>query len=166
MSRFFIERPIFSAVIAIVILIAGAVSIKGLPVAQYPEITPPTVQVTASYPGANAQVVSATVAQPIEEEVNGVENMIYMSSVCAADGSYTLTVSFEIGTDLDMATVLVQNRVSIAMASLPEEVTRLGVTTKKQSTNIVMLLSLDSEDNRYDELFLSNFVTMRLKDDL
>ncbi len=166
MSRFFIERPIFSAVIAIVILIAGVVSIKGLPVAQYPEITPPTVQVTAAYPGANAQVVSETVAQPIEEQVNGVENMIYMSSVCAADGSYVLTVSFEIGTDLDMATVLVQNRVSIALAKLPEEVKRLGVTTKKQSTNIVLLLSLDSKDDRYDKLFLSNFATMRLKDDL
>ncbi len=166
MSRFFIERPIFSAVIAIVILIAGVVSIKGLPVAQYPEITPPTVQVTAMYPGANAQVVSETVAQPIEQEVNGVEHMIYMRSVCAADGSYTLTISFEIGTNLDMATVLVQNRVSIALAKLPEEVKRLGVTTKKQSTNIVMLLSLDSKDDRYDKLFLSNFATMRLKDDL
>jgi HAE1 family hydrophobic/amphiphilic exporter-1 len=133
-SRFFIERPIFATVLAIVILIAGGVSVATLPVAQYPEITPPTVEVKATYPGANPLVLAETVASPIEQEVNGVEDMIYMSSVSAADGSYTLTVSFEVGTNLDMAQVLVQNRVAIANPKLPDEVKRQGVTTKKKST--------------------------------
>ena len=114
MSRFFINRPIFAMVISIVIVIAGSISLTSLPISKFPEITPPTVQVTAFYPGANAQVVAETVAAPIEQEVNGVENMIYMSSVSADDGSYVLTVTFEIGVDMDMATVLVQNRVAIA----------------------------------------------------
>lgn len=166
MSRFFIYRPIFAAVISIVILIAGVVSQRGLPVAKFPEITPPTVRVTAFYPGANAQVVSETVAAPIEQEVNGVENMIYMSSTSADDGSYTLTVTFQIGTDMDMATVLVQNRVSIAMAKLPEDVRRQGVTTKKQSTQIVQFITLTSPEGRYDSLRLSNFATISLKDQL
>jgi HAE1 family hydrophobic/amphiphilic exporter-1 len=133
-SRFFIYRPIFATVISIVILIGGAVSQSSLPVAKFPEIAPPTVRVSAFYPGANAEVVAETVAAPIEQEVNGVEDMLYMSSTCADDGSYTLTVTFDIGTDMDMATVLVQNRVSIATPKLPEEVKRQGVTTKKQST--------------------------------
>ncbi|MDH5306726.1 MAG: efflux RND transporter permease subunit, partial [Myxococcales bacterium] len=140
MSRFFIERPIFATVLAIVILIAGGVSVFTLPVAQYPEITPPTVEVTASFPGANAVVLAETVASPIEQEVNGVEGMIYMSSTCANDGSYTLTVSFEVGTDLDMASILVQNRVAIAQPRLPDEVKRQGVTTKKKSTAIIQLI--------------------------
>jgi len=165
-SRFFIERPIFASVIAIVIVIAGAVSMLGLPIAQYPEITPPTVNVSAFYPGANAEVVSATVAQPIEEQVNGVERMLYMDSTCSADGSYSLTVTFDVGTDLDIATVLVQNRVGIAMAKLPEEVKRLGVTTEKQSPNMVELIALSSPDGRYDDLYLSNYATMRVKDEL
>ncbi len=163
-SKFFIEHPIFASVISIVIVIAGAVSVGVLPIAQYPEITPPTVAVSTTYPGANARVVAETVAAPIEQEVNGVENMIYMSSTSASDGSYNLTVSFDVGTDLDMAQVLVQNRVKLAEAKLPEEVKRQGVNTKKKSTNIVLIISLFSPDGRFDELYLSNYATLRLRD--
>ncbi len=165
-SKFFIERPIFASVISIVIVIAGAVSVGLLPIAQYPEITPPTVEVKATYPGASASVVAETVAAPIEQQVNGVEDMIYMSSTSASDGSYTLTVSFEIGTNLDMAQVLVQNRVTLAQPNLPEEVKRQGVNTKKKSNNIVLIVSLSSPDGRYDELYMSNYATLRLKDTL
>jgi HAE1 family hydrophobic/amphiphilic exporter-1 len=164
-SRFFIHRPIFATVISIVIVIAGAVAQVGLPIAKFPEITPPTVQVTAFYPGANAEVLAETVASPIEQEVNGVEDMIYMSSTCADDGSYTLNVTFEIGTDMDMATVLVQNRVAIATPKLPEDVRRQGVTTKKQSTQIVQFITLTS-DGRFDALYLSNYATINIKDEL
>ena len=163
-SKFFIERPIFACVISILIVIAGLISFGALPVAQYPEITPPTVEVSAAYPGANARVVSETVAAPIEQQVNGVENSIYMSSTSASDGSYKLTVSFEIGTDLDMAQVMVQNRVKLAEPNLPEEVKRQGVNTKKKSTNIIQFISLSSPDGRYDELYLVNYATLRLKD--
>ena len=163
-SKFFIERPIFACVISIVIVIAGLISFGALPVAQYPEITPPTVEVSATYPGANARVVSETVAAPIEQQVNGVENSIYMSSTSASDGSYKLTVSFEIGTDLDMAQVMVQNRVKLAEPNLPEEVKRQGVNTKKKSSNIIQFISLSSPDGRYDELYLVNYATLRLKD--
>ncbi len=166
MSRFFIERPIFATVIAIVVVIAGLVALPTLPIAQYPDIVPPTVKVTTSYPGANARVVAETVAQPIEQEVNGVEDMIYMASTSSDDGSYSLTVSFEVGTDLDMASILVQNRVAIANPKLPEEVKRQGVTTKKQSTNIVLFVSLYSPDGRYDDLYLSNFARLRLVDEI
>src|SRR5215211_3457042 len=158
-SRFFIERPIFANVIAIVTVLIGAVALYGLPIEQYPEITPPTVQVRAVYPGANADVVAKTVAQPIEEQVNGVENMLYMSSVSSSDGSYALTVTFDIGTDLDTAQVLLQNRVSVAEPLLPEEVKRQGVTVKKQSSNILLVVSLSSPDGTYDNLFLSNYAT-------
>ncbi len=163
-SRFFIERPIFASVISIVIVIAGAVTLASLPVTQYPEITPPTVQVSAVYPGANSRVVAETVAAPIEQQVNGVEGMIYMSSTSANDGSYSLTVTFEVGTDLDTAQVLVQNRVKLAEPNLPEEVKRQGVNTKKQSSNIILFVSLFSPDRRYDELFLSNYATLRVRD--
>ena len=166
MSRFFINRPIFAIVISIVIVIAGAVSLISLPISKFPEITPPTVQVTAFYPGANAQVVAETVAAPIEQEVNGVENMIYMSSVSADDGSYALTVTFEIGVDMDMATVLVQNRVAIADPKLPEDVRRQGITTKKQSTQIVQMITLTSDDPQHDALYLSNYATINVKDEL
>jgi HAE1 family hydrophobic/amphiphilic exporter-1 len=165
-SRFFIDRPIFACVISIVIVIAGLVAVRTLPIAQYPEISPPTVQVTASYPGANAKVVAETVGQPIEEQVNGVEGMLYMSSTSSNTGSYSLTVTFEVGTELDMAAVRVQNRVAVAEAGLPEEVKRLGISTKKQSTNILLIASLFSPENHFDTLYLSNYATLRIKDEL
>ncbi len=164
-SRFFIFRPIFATVISLVFIIAGAVSLSGLPVAKFPEMSPPTVQVTAFYPGANAKVVAETVAAPIEQEVNGVENMIYMSSNSVDDGSYTLNVTFEIGTDMDMATVLVQNRVAIAQSKLPEDARRQGITTKKQSTQIVQFITLTSDAN-HDSLFLTNYANINIKDEL
>jgi HAE1 family hydrophobic/amphiphilic exporter-1 len=165
-SKFFIEHPIFASVISIVVVLAGLVSVGQLPISQYPEITPPTVEVKAFYPGANAAVVAETVAAPIEQEVIGVENMIYMSSVSAGDGSYTLTVTFEVGTDLDMASILVQNRVTLAEPKLPEEVKRQGVNTKKKSPNIILIASLSSPDDRYDELYMSNYATLRIRDTL
>lgn len=165
-SRIFIDRPILATVMAVAIVIAGLVTLPTLPIAQYPAITPPTVRVTASYPGANAAVVAETVAAPIEQQVNGVEGMIYMSSTSANDGSYTLTVTFEVGTNLDMAQVLVQNRVAIAQPRLPDEVKRQGVTTKKQSTAIVLMVTLTSSDGRFDTNFLANFATLRIIDDL
>ncbi len=143
-SRFFINRPIFACVVSIVIMLAGGISVPFLPVEQTPDITPPTVIVETTYPGAGAGVVAETVAIPIEEQVNGVEHMIYMSSQCSNDGKMKLTVTFEVGTDVDMATVLVQNRVAIAEPKLPEEVRREGVTTKKQSTNMVLMVNLFS----------------------
>jgi len=163
-SRFFINRPIFASVISILIVIAGGVALFILPVAQFPEITPPVVQVKGMYPGADPQVVADTVAAPIEQQVNGVDRMIYMSSTSAADGSYTLNVTFELGTDPDMATVLTQNRVSQALPRVPQEVQRQGVTTQKVSTTMVTVLSLYSPDQRYDGLYIANYVTINIKD--
>ena len=137
MVAFFIDRPIFASVLAIVIVVAGAVAIPFLPIAQYPQITPPQVVVTATYPGASAEVVEQTVTTPIEQQVNGVEHMIYMSSRSGSDGTMTLTVTFEVGTDLDIAAVNVQNRVSIAQAKLPQDVVRQGLTITKQSPDLV-----------------------------
>ena len=164
MSRFFIERPIFANVIGIITILIGAVTVFVLPIEQYPQITPPTVQVTTSYPGANARVLADTVAAPIEQEVNGVEGMLYMSSNCAADGSYVLTVTFNVGTDLDLAQVRVQNRVQIALPRLPEEVQRQGITAKKQSTAIILVVGLTSSKVEHDSLFLSNYANLRVKD--
>ncbi len=165
-SRFFIHRPIFAAVLSIVIIIVGLVTLRSLPIAQYPEIAPPTVQVTAAYPGASATVLASTVAQPIEEQLNGTEGMLYMSSTSTNNGEYRLTVTFEVGIDLDMAQVLVQNRVSQAEALLPETVQRIGLTVEKQSTNILMFAALSSPDNRYDDLYLSNYASLRIKDEM
>ncbi|HQL54719.1 MAG TPA: efflux RND transporter permease subunit, partial [Phycisphaerae bacterium] len=166
LSRFFIDRPIFAAVLSIVITIAGGVAVFTLPIAQYPEITPPTVNVSCSYPGASAQVVADTVAAPIEQQVNGVERMLYMSSQCTNDGTYSLNVTFELGVDLDMAQVLVQNRVSMATPSLPDVVKQTGVTTKKKSPNIMLVVNLFSPDGRYDQLYLSNYATIQIRDEL
>src|SRR5690242_11857847 len=145
LSHFFIDRPIFATVLSVVIVILGGVALLELPIAQYPEVAPPTITVTANYPGANAKVVAETVATPIEQEVNGVENMIYMSSRSTNDGQMLLDVTFQLGTDLDMAQVLVQNRVKIAEAKLPEDVKRQGVTTKKKSPSILLCVNLISE---------------------
>jgi hydrophobic/amphiphilic exporter-1 (mainly G- bacteria), HAE1 family len=166
LSRFFIERPIFANVIAVVTIIFGAVAVKNLPVEQYPQITPPTVQVTTNYPGANATVVANTVADPIEEQVNGVEHMLYMSSNSSSDGSYSLTVTFDVGTDVDIAQVLVQNRVQINVPLLPQQVQQQGLVTKKQSTDIVLFVVLTSPGGEYDSLFLSNFATINVLDEL
>ena len=164
-SKFFIERPIFATVLALLIVVAGLVTLNMLPVAQYPDITPPTVQVNAVYPGANAETVAQTVGIPIEQQVNGVEGMMYMSSTSSASGMYSLTVTFEVGTDIDMATVMVQNRVSVALNSLPEDVKQQGVTVQKKSSNIVMMLTL-SGDSIYDGLYLANYANLHLVDQL
>ena len=164
-SNFFIERPIFATVLSLLLLVAGGVSIFVLPIDQYPSITPPTVQVTAVYPGANAETIAQTVGIPIEQQVNGVDGMLYMSSTSSSSGTYSLTVTFEVGTDIDMATVLVQNRVNIALSSLPSEVTQQGVTVQKQSTNIVLFITLTGDEN-YDQLYLSNYAQLQLVDQL
>src|SRR6185295_9298178 len=172
LARFFIDRPILAWVISIVIVLLGLIAAGLLPIAQYPQITPPTVRVSANYPGANSQVVADTVAAPIEQQVNGVERMLYMSSQSSNDGSYLLDVTFELGTDLNMAQVLVQNRVAIAQPTLPDVVKAVGVTVKKRSPDILLVVNLYSEnvpntDKPYfDQLYLSNYATIQLLDAL
>jgi len=165
-SKFFIDRPVLANVLAVVMMLLGAVSLMRLPVAQYPEITPPTVQVSTAYPGASPEVVAETVAAPLEQQINGVENMLYMSSKSASDGSYQLNITFEVGTDLDIATVLVQNRANIAIPRLPQDVQRQGLTVNKQSTAMLLVVNLESPDKTYDDLFLSNYAYLRIKDEI
>jgi hydrophobic/amphiphilic exporter-1 (mainly G- bacteria), HAE1 family len=164
--KFFIERPVLANVLAIVLVVIGAVALYSLPVAQYPNIVPPTVQVTARYPGASPQTVVDTIALPIELQVNGVDGMLYMQSTSAADGTYTLTVTFKIGMNPDTAQVLVQNRVSNALAQLPPAVQAQGVSVQKRSTAILQIVTLDSPGGTYDALYLSNYATINLVNEL
>src|SRR5262245_40841994 len=164
--RFFIDRPIFATALSVIITLAGALAVSSLPVSQYPKVTPPTIQVDCNYPGASAEVVSKTIAAPVEQQVNGVEDMMYMSSQCTSDGSYTLTVTFKTGTDLNMAHVRVLNRVALAMPQLPDVVRATSVTTRKRSPELLLTVALSSPDGRYDQLYLSNYAVLRLKDEL
>src|SRR3954465_11416370 len=164
--HFFVNRPIFASVLAIVLLLVGGIAYTGLPIAQYPEIAPPTIVVRAQYPGANAETVAETVATPIEQEINGVENMLYMSSYATSDGNMSLTITFKLGTNLDTAQVLVQNRVAIATPRLPEEVRRLGITTLKSSPDLMMVVHMLSPDESYDQLYVSNYARNNVRDEL
>ncbi|MGZ8186342.1 MAG: efflux RND transporter permease subunit [Methylobacter sp.] len=165
-THFFIDRPIFATVLSLVIVLTGGLALLALPIAQYPEIAPPTVVVSTLYPGANAKVVAETVATPIEQEVNGVEDMLYMSSQSTNSGNMSLTITFKPGTDLDKAQVLVQNRVALAEPKLPEEVNRQGITVKKRSPDLSLVVNLISPDNRYDSVYLSNYALLQIKDTL
>src|ERR1700760_1581235 len=164
--HFFIDRPIFAAVLSVLIVLAGAIALPTLPIAQYPEIAPPTVVVTASYPGASAETLAETVATPLEEAINGVENMIYMSSSSTADGVVTITVTFRQGADINQAQVLVQNRVSTAEPRLPDEVRQIGVTVRKNSPDLLLVATLVSPDGSLSQQYLSNYATVQLLDRL
>src|SRR5256884_2674369 len=165
-SHFFIDRPIFASVVSIVFVILGAVAFFRLPVAQYPEIAPPTINVTGQYPGASADVVASTVVAPIEEQINGVENMLYVSSNSTADGRFSIAVTFDLGTNLDIAQVQVQNRMAIAQPRLPADVRNIGVTVTKSSPDLMMVVHLYSPDKTRDMLFISNYATLEIKDPL
>jgi multidrug efflux pump len=165
-SRFFIDRPIFATVLSIIITLIGGISLSFLPIAQYPRITPPGVNISISYPGASAQVVADTVGAPIEQQVNGVEGMLYMSSQSGNDGTYSLTVTFDVGTDLKTAVVKVQNRVALAMPQLPTEVQNQGITIRKKTPDILMIVNFFSPDGRYDDIYLSNYATIHVRDEL
>ena len=164
MFRFFIDRPIFATVLAILMTLAGALSSQVLSLSQYPNVTPPTIQVDCNYPGASSAVVAQTVASPIEQRVNGVERMLYMNAQCTSDGTYTLTITFETGTDLDMAQVLVQNRVNLALPELPEVVRATGITARKRSPEILLTFALLSPGDTYDQVYLSNYASLHIKE--
>ncbi|MCK9241622.1 efflux RND transporter permease subunit, partial [Desulfocurvus sp.] len=165
-SRFFINRPIFATVVSLFIVLAGLLSLRALPIAEFPDIVPPEVQVSARYPGASAETIAQTVAAPLEQKINGVEDMIYMRSVSAGDGSLNITVSFEVGTDPDQNTINVNNRVQAAQSSLPEEVRRQGVTVSKKSSSMLMVLAMESQDGRYDAVDISNYALVNVIDEL
>ena len=165
-SHFFIDRPVFACVISIIIVLAGLASLKVLPIEQYPNITPPQIQVTATYTGADAKTVADTVAAPIEQQVNGVEDMIYMYSQNAASGALSLSVFFRIGADADLAQINVQNRVSLAMPQLPPEVKQTGVNVQKQTPTILLLIAVETHDDRYDDVFTSNYTTINIVNEL
>ena len=163
-SHFFIDRPIFAAVLSIVFIILGAVAFARLPIAQYPEIAPPVINITGQYPGASAEMVADTVAAPIEQQVNGVEGMLYISSNSTADGRFSIAVTFDLGTNLDIAQVQVQNRVSTATPRLPQAVQQIGVTVAKSSPDILMVVNLFSPDQSRDTVFLTNYANLQIKD--
>src|ERR1051325_6523044 len=166
LAHFFIDRPIFATVLSVFVTLVGLGALAILPVAQYPEIVPPTVQVTTVYPGASAETVSRTVATPLEQQINGVENMLYMGSQSTGDGKLTITVTFRIGTDLNIAQMLTQNRVQDALPRLPEDVQRLGVQVRKATPNILLAVHLLSPDGSRDNLYMSNYATLHVKDAL
>jgi len=166
LAQYFVDRPILAGVLSVLLLIAGTISLFKLPIGEYPEVVPPTVVVHASYPGANPKVIGETVATPLEEQMNGVEGMLYTASQSTSDGAMTLTVTFALGTNLDDAQVQVQNRVAQALPRLPEEVQRLGVTTQKSSPDLTMVVHLISPNQRYDMLYLSNYARLHIKDQL
>src|SRR3954464_15631694 len=166
LSRFFIDRPIFAGVLSLLIFLGGLIAVRGLPISEYPNVVPPSVVVRAQYPGANPKVIAETVATPIEEQINGVEGMLYMSSQATTDGLLTLTATFRLGTDPDKAQQLVQNRVSQAEARLPEEVRRLGLTTTKGASDLTMVVHLLSPNDRYDMTYLRNYAVLNVKDRL
>ena len=166
LARFFIDRPIFATVVSVVITLCGGIAMVALPVAQYPQITPPSVSLSISYPGANAQVVQDTIAAPIEQAVNGVQGMLYMSSTSGSDGSYSLSITFEVGTNLNTALVMVQNRVALALPLLPSQVQAQGITVRKKSPDQLMIVSFYSSDENFIDRDLSNFALINLKDEL
>ena len=164
LSRVFIDRPIFAGVLSVLIFIAGVLAIFKLPISEYPDVVPPSVKVRAVFPGATPQAIAETVAAPLEEQINGVENMLYMSSQATTDGVLTLTVTFSIGTDVDLAETQVQNRVQRALPRMPEEVRQIGVTTEKTSPSLTMVVHVLSPDSRYDALYLRNYTVLNVKD--